>query len=122
MKKLIILGLLVSGFPLQAQNKNAKASIDVDGVCMMCKKRIETAAIKIKGVKVATWDVNAQKLDVVYHDGKTDIAAIQKTMASVGHDTKDFKASDEAYNSIDACCKYRDPHVVESHGEAKQKH
>ena len=34
-----------------AQNKNAKAAIEVDGVCMMCKNRIEKACLKIKGVK-----------------------------------------------------------------------
>ena len=36
-----------------AQNKNAKASVEVDGVCMMCKKRIEKASLKTKGVKSA---------------------------------------------------------------------
>jgi len=122
MKKIIVFLFLLSGFAMHAQNKNAKASIDVDGVCMMCKKRIETTAIKIKGVKLATWDLDAKKLSIVYNDGKTDVEAIQKSIAGVGHDTKLFKAPDEAYNSIDACCKYRDPEVVENHNTGKQKH
>ena len=36
-----------------AQNKNARVSLDVDGVCMMCKNRIEKASLKTKGVKSA---------------------------------------------------------------------
>jgi len=31
-----------------AQNKNAKASFEVDGVCMMCKNRIEKASLQNK--------------------------------------------------------------------------
>ena len=42
MKKIILLGLLIFiGITVSAQNKNAKATIEVDGVCMMCKDRIE---------------------------------------------------------------------------------
>ena len=38
--------LLFVGFTTFAQNKNAKASIEVDGVCMLCKNRIEKACFK----------------------------------------------------------------------------
>jgi mercuric ion binding protein len=47
---IIALSLMSLGF---AQNKNARASVEVDGVCGMCKERIEKAAIKTKGVKSA---------------------------------------------------------------------
>ena len=54
MKKLVLLGLLLFvGVTLTAQSKNAKATIEVDGVCLMCKDRIEKACIKTKGVKSA---------------------------------------------------------------------
>ena len=43
MKKVItVLALLITTITF-SQNKNAKASIEVDGVCMMCKNRIEKA-------------------------------------------------------------------------------
>ena len=45
-----------------SQNKNAKASIEVDGVCMMCKTRIEKASLKTKGVKSAVWNVRTHEL------------------------------------------------------------
>ena len=98
-----------------AQNKNAMASIEVDGVCTMCKVRIEKAAIKTKGVKAASWNVDTHELKLFYDDRKTDLKTIQTNIAAVGHDTKEFKATDEVYNSIDDCCKYRDPEVVEDH-------
>mgnify|MGYP000964619335 CR=1 FL=1 len=57
MKKLVIITFLFMGMTVFAQNKNARASIEVDGVCLMCKDRIEKACIKTKGVKSAVWDV-----------------------------------------------------------------
>ena len=50
MKKIVIVLLILTGAFSQAQNKNAKANIEVDGVCMMCKFRIEKAALKTKGL------------------------------------------------------------------------
>ena len=68
MKKLVLLGLLLFvGVTLTAQSKNAKATIEVDGVCLMCKDRIEKACIKTKGVKSAVWDVNSHELSLIYN-------------------------------------------------------
>ena len=44
MKKIILIFTLVLTTAAFAQNKNAKASIEVDGVCGMCKERIEKAS------------------------------------------------------------------------------
>lgn len=115
MKKIIVFLVLITGFNLQAQNKNAKANIEVDGVCFMCKMRIEKAAIKTKGVKSAVWDIKTHQLSLIYDDGKTNLTSISENIAAVGHDTKKFKATDEAYNSVDPCCKYRDEKVVKDH-------
>lgn len=98
-----------------AQDKNAKASIEVDGVCLMCKTRIEKAAIKTKGVKYANWDVKTHELKLIFDERKTNLKRIKVNILAVGHDTKDIKATDEAYNNIDPCCKYRDEKVVKDH-------
>lgn len=98
-----------------AQNKNQKASIEVDGVCMMCKNRIEKACLTSKGVKSAVWNVNTHELKLIYDARKTDLKTIKKTIANVGHDTKELKATDEAYAKINPCCKYRDDDVKVSH-------
>jgi len=115
MKKLVlVLTLLVTTIAF-AQNKTAKASIEVDGVCMMCKERIEKAAIKSKGVKSAIWNVETHELKLIYDEGKTNLKTIQQSIADVGHDTKEIKATDEAYNSVHPCCFYRDDAVKVEH-------
>lgn len=98
-----------------AQNKNAKATIEVDGVCLMCKDRIEKAAIRTKGVKSAIWNVETHELKLIYDERKTDLDTISKSIAAVGHDTKTIKATDEAYNAVHPCCKYRDEAVQDDH-------
>lgn len=116
MKKLIvIIGVLFFGTMGFAQNKNAKATIEVDGVCGMCKQRIEKASIQAKGVKSASWNVKTHELDLVYNEKKTDLTKIQASIAATGHDTQDIKAEDEVYEVIDPCCRYRDEKVVEDH-------
>src|SRR5690554_7857865 len=116
MKKVIlIIGILLIGATGFSQNKNARATIEVDGVCGMCKERIEKASIQAKGVKSAVWNVETHELKLIYNEGKTDLTKIQQSIADSGHDTQDIKAKDEAYARIDSCCKYRDPQVVDDH-------
>jgi len=115
MKKVIIILTLMLTTVTFAQNKNAKASIEVDGVCMMCKDRIEKAAIRTKGVKSAIWNVKTHELKLIFDERKTNLETISKKIVAVGHDTKKLKATDEAYNSVHPCCKYRDEDVVDDH-------
>ena len=119
MKKVLVLVFMMVGMTVFAQNKNARASIEVDGVCLMCKERIEKASIKTKGVKSAVWNVNTHELKLIFDERKTDLETIQASIAAVGHDTKEIKATDEAYNSVHACCKYRDEDVKADHKENK---
>jgi len=119
MKRVILIFTLLITTTTFAQNKNAKASIEVDGVCGMCKARIEKAAIRTKGVKSAVWNIDTHELKLIYDERKTDLKTISKKIASVGHDTKEIKATDEAYDSVHPCCKYRDKDVVKDHEGAK---
>lgn len=118
MKKIIILFIAMVSFAGQAQdlsgseqatqkkNKNARYTLEVMGNCEQCKKRIEKAALSVSGVKSATWEAESQQLAVIVNEEKTSLAAVGKAVAKVGHDTNDFKASDEAYDALPACCKY----------------
>ncbi|MGC1473767.1 MAG: heavy-metal-associated domain-containing protein [Psychroserpens sp.] len=98
-----------------AQNKNERASVEVDGVCMMCKDRIEKAAIRTKGVKSALWDVDSHELQLIYDARKINLDSIRKNVAAVGHDTKELKATEAAYNTVHPCCRYRDEDVKKDH-------
>ncbi|WP_353778074.1 cation transporter [Winogradskyella sp. 3972H.M.0a.05] len=120
MKKILVILTLFIGATAFAQNKNAKASLEVDGVCMMCKERIEKAAIRTKGVKSAVWNVETHELKLIFDERKTDLTKIQKKIIAVGHDTKEMKATDEAYNSVHPCCKYRDEEIRKNHDSVKK--
>lgn len=120
MKKVILVVILLIGTVTFAQNKNAKATIEVDGVCNMCKERIEKAAIRAKGVKLAIWDVNTHDLKLIYDERRTDLKKIKQSIADVGHDTKEIKATEEAYHSLHDCCLYRDEVVRDDHKAIKQ--
>lgn len=132
MKKIIFLiSIFLIGFSAQSQevkkNKNAKVSFEVDGICGMCKKRIETAALKTKGVKFAIWNVETHQLNVIIDERKTDVSIIQKNILEVGHDVvgldkNKLEATEKAYNSVHPCCKYRDEEIVLDHkGELKKQ-
>jgi cation transport ATPase len=115
MKNIIYVFILLIGITSFAQDKNARATMEVDGVCLMCKDRIEKACIKTKGVKSAVWNVQTHELSLIYDARKTNIETITENIVAVGHDTKDLKATDEAYNSVHPCCKYRDKEVQLDH-------
>lgn len=115
MKKLGILLIMLFSMSVFSQNKNARATMEVDGVCNMCKERIEKACIKTKGVKSAVWDVNTHELKLIYDENKTDLKTIENNIAAVGHDTKNVIATDDAYNSVHDCCRYREESVIDDH-------
>jgi len=108
------LGLNNSGFA-QDKIKTKKVVSDtlyVHGICDMCKDRIENAAL-IKGVKKASYDKHSHKLVVFYKPNKVDLDTIEKEIAKAGHDTQNYKADIDVYNSLPECCAYRsgDLHV-----------
>lgn len=91
-----------------AQEKNKKVTFEVDGVCEMCKMRIEKAALGVNGVKYALWDIPTHQLSLVMDERKTNTMEIKSALVAVGHDTKELKATQEAYDNIHPCCKYRE--------------
>ena len=130
MKKLIfIFSAFLISFSAQAQDiqevkkkKNARVAFEVNGICGMCKKRIETAALKTRGVKFAIWDVRTHQINIILDERKTTLETLKTNIANVGHDIKGFKASDKAYKTVHPCCKYRDSKIVLDHeGELKKQ-
>lgn len=104
---LILICLLVSSIGF-AQDKNKKVVLDVNGKCLMCKARIEKAALAVPGVKYASWDIPTHQLSVVMDERKTNSMVVKTALVEAGHDTKELKASQEAYDKIHPCCKYRE--------------
>jgi Cu(I)/Ag(I) efflux system membrane fusion protein len=79
----------------------------VQGLCGMCKERIEKAA-KSVGASSAAWDEDAMELQLGFDPAKTSLDAIAKAIAGVGHDNERYRAEDEVYNALHGCCLYRE--------------
>ena len=92
-------------------------SIWVDGVCGMCKTRIEEAALKVKGVQSASWDVETHILFLNVDQDKFKVKKLHYKIASVGHDTRELLAPDPVYDALHGCCKYRDPEQIAAHAK-----
>lgn len=86
-----------------AQEK--KETIKVAGECGMCKKKIEKAA-KDGGATYAVWNQTSKNLVVKYNSTSSNTAKIEQSIANSGYDTPKFKATEEAYKSLEECCQY----------------
>ncbi len=87
----------------------------VDGICGMCKDRIEGAVLKLSGIEKVNWDLEEKMLTVVVDEEGYDVEQIHHAVVVAGHDTELRKASKNAYNRLHSCCKYRDEEVIASH-------
>lgn len=104
---ILLIAVLMTSFGF-AQEKNKKMAFEVNGKCDMCKNRIEKAALKVSGVKYANWDIPTHELSLIVDERKTNAMAIKSAIAEVGHDSKELKATQEAYDAVHPCCKYRE--------------
>ena len=105
MKVLSLVTVFLMGtFSVFAKEKTDK--LLVNGKCGMCEKRIEGAAMSVKGVSKADWNKETKMMEVLLDNSKTDVHKVEMAIAKVGHDTKMHKATDEAYNQLPSCCKY----------------
>ena len=112
---IVVIGALLAFQATNAQSDKSERTIrintqiiKVNGVCDMCKKRIENAALSVDGVKSATWDEGTKILILKYDLFKKEaVDNVQKKIASVGHDNEKYKADDKAYTALPDCCHYR---------------
>lgn len=114
MKKFVVVLFTVLPLWAMAQKKDIqKTSFEVDGVCGMCKARIEKTAYKVKGVKTATWEIASHQLTILFDTNKVDIEEVHKAIANAGHDTPTAKAPDEVYENLPLCCLYERKKKIE---------
>ena len=88
-------------------------SFKVFGVCEMCKHRIEVAAMG-KGVKAAEWNVDSKLLTLTFDPSRVTLDKVHNRITTAGHDTYLKKANDAVYNSLPACCRYREFESMEA--------
>src|ERR1700704_5412150 len=100
---LLAICLAVAGLSIAQSTKTE--TLKVAGDCGMCRKKIEKAA-KEAGASYALWNMKTKVLTVRYSSSSTNKSKIEEKIAGTGYDTPDFKATKEAYNKLDECCKY----------------
>jgi outer membrane receptor for ferrienterochelin and colicins len=109
---IIVTMLLFSGTTMFAQNnkavtKDTSLSFKVYGACEQCKQRIE-AAVKGRGVKTASWDIDTKQLSLVYNSAQTTVDKIANRIVAAGHDIESKKAKENVYKELPSCCHYRE--------------
>ncbi len=109
---IILITLAVCSSKINGQTKSfakdTSIAITVLGNCGQCKQRIEQA-VDIKGVKAADWNIDSKILSVTYNPFVISSDKIQQKIIDAGHDTRFKKAKEIVYNSLPACCLYRNP-------------
>ena len=95
-----------------SQSKNTLSTdtsitFKVYGACIQCKNRIE-AAVKEKGVKNASWNIESKILTLTYNPSQSSLEKIQNRIISAGHDLENKKSKDNVYTELPACCHYRE--------------
>ena len=121
MKKL----LLIAATLLIAAAANAKVvekTFNVRGHCGMCKNRIETVAKGFDGVQAASYDLEGQSLKLTYDSRKAKPNKILKAIAAIGYDAGKYTAPQEAYDRLEACCKYREIEGISDHDHGEGGH
>ncbi|MGB0402496.1 MAG: heavy-metal-associated domain-containing protein [Salibacteraceae bacterium] len=104
----LFLGFISLQASAQKKGKVDTTQIVVEGICGMCKDRIEETVNLSKGVKSSTWTQETKTLEVVYKTSKTSPEAIGKALAEAGHDNQYVKADEKQYGKIHKCCRYRE--------------
>ncbi len=93
--------------PAEAEEGEIKMTLfAVSGNCGMCKARIEKTAKDVEGVVNAVWDQETKDLTLEFNADKVDVELVRSKIAASGHDTGEFKASQEVYESLPPCCMY----------------
>lgn len=59
--------------------------------------------------------MKTHELKLIFDERKTDVKTIQTNIVAVGHDTKELKVTEEAYNSLHPCCMYREDEFKDDH-------
>lgn len=86
--------------------KGGNHSFKVDGNCEECKKKIEAAALAIKGVKTANWNISTHILTVNLK-ARTELEDVYQSVAKAGHDNEKYQTADRTYTALPVCCQYR---------------
>jgi mercuric ion binding protein len=94
----------------QKSGKMNDIHFEVQGNCGQCESRIEQAAMRLSGVKLAEWDKSSNKMRVVYNTHKVNEEQIHEAIAKAGHSTNKKAKDAVSYENLPDCCKNEHKH------------
>ena len=106
--KLILIIFLANTLHSQDNVHTAPDKLWVDGVCEMCKKRIEKIANSTKGVSNADWSIETHFLSFDKNLSLFNREDLIENITNAGHDTKEKSAPENKYEDLPPCCHYRE--------------
>lgn len=103
----MIMGFVNSSAAQAKSDKNVDQTVSfkVTGICGQCKERIESAALDVKGVKKAEWDIQTDML-VLVGSSKMDKQKVANALAKAGHKSELATADPKGYTKLPGCCQY----------------
>lgn len=103
MKNLLFFLCITLSSSLFAQ-KPVIITIQTNAQCGDCKERIETALHQSKGVVYAELNMETKAVEIKYNIKKTNVAALQNVITSIGYDADGLKANQAAQKALPLCC------------------
>ncbi len=94
---------LVSSIGVQAQN--GVATIQTSGQCLECKANIEKTVKAVKGVRMASFDMETKQVKVFFNPKKTSVENIRKAISEKGYDADQLKAEPAGIEKLSPCCR-----------------
>lgn len=94
---------------LEIVSDSTTESFKVYGNCGKCKRTIEGSLNDQEGIYSSNWDKETKIIEVNYDSSLISLDEIKMKITSVGYDTEEQRATEEAYKGLSGCCQYERP-------------
>jgi periplasmic mercuric ion binding protein len=101
MKYLLLLLALGSASVDAAAQRVAQVQIKTSAECAKCKRILETAMAREKGVQTAELDLTSRILTVVYRPGQTSADKLRQVVVRMDYDPDSADAETRSYNRLE---------------------
>jgi copper ion binding protein len=102
----LALGLALFACDKSGQGQAETAEIKVPTIqCNRCVAHVERALSGVNGVSAVKVNLESRIAQVSFDPGKTNLAAVEKSISRAGYDANETKSDPDAYAALAACCK-----------------
>ncbi len=78
--------------------------VETSAQCGMCKKRLESGLLAVKGVKTAELNMENMQMTIIYKTKHTNEDALKAKINAIGYDANELPANQEAHDALPKCC------------------